>query len=453
MKLLSVAWREFVATVTTKGFIFGVIIFPAIIAAMMPVIISMIDQAGPSVVGTVGIIDRSGALVETDLGVDPDEPTMQEQAIEAARNAGMPPEVTEQLEGAAGAAVANIGSKRDVTYELLPADTDLDAAKAELIASDTERPRLAIVVIPRGSVTAGEDGSFERLEMFVSENLDPEVQSDLRRRVADGVVDARLRGAGMNPPDIRRLMRRPGADATTVTAEGEDRPTFEFAKFLMPIAFMMLLWISVFTAGQFLLYSTIEEKSSRVMEVLLSAVSPMQLMAGKILGQFAVGMVILCVYAGVGVAGLLSMAAGHLIDPMQLLLLAVYFLIAFFSIAAMMAAVGSAVNDVKEANALMGPIMIVLIFPMLAWMPISRAPNSVLAQVLSFLPPISPFIMVVRISGSEEIPVWQIPATIAVGALMALVLVWIAAKIFRIGALMYGKPPNLRTLLRWIRMA
>jgi ABC-2 type transport system permease protein len=97
--------------------------------------------------------------------------------------------------------------------------------------------------------------------------------------------------------------------------------------------------------------------------------------------------------------------------------------------------------------------MIVLIIPLMLWMPISRNPNSPFALVCSFLPPISPFIMVVRLAGSEKIPYWQIPASIAVGALSVWFAAWAAAKIFRIGILMYGKPPNLKTLLKWIARA
>ncbi|MCX5691567.1 MAG: ABC transporter permease, partial [Planctomycetota bacterium] len=137
----------------------------------------------------------------------------------------------------------------------------------------------------------------------------------------------------------------------------------------------------------------------------------------------------------------------------NLLYLFVYFIIAFFIIASVMAAVGSAVSDVREAQSLLGPIMIVLVIPMMLWMPILRNPNSMFAQVCSFLPPISPFVMILRLSGSEPVPVWQIPASIALGGLTILFCLWAAGKIFRVGVLMYGKPPNFRTLIKWIRMA
>jgi ABC-2 type transport system permease protein len=237
-----------------------------------------------------------------------------------------------------------------------------------------------------------------------------------------------------------------------VTAQG-DQKIDEAAKILIPAAFMFLLWISTFTCGQYLLTSTIEEKSSRVMEVILSAVSPMQLLTGKILGQMCVGLVILVVYCGLGMAGLVVASMMSVIDPINLVYLAVYFVIAFFIIASLMAAVGSAVSDVREAQSLLGPVMIILIIPMMLWLPILRNPNSTFAQVCSFIPPISPFVMVLRLSGSEPVPFWQVIATVLLGGVTILTCLWAAGKVFRVGVLMYGKPPDLRTLIRWIRMA
>jgi ABC-2 type transport system permease protein len=189
------------------------------------------------------------------------------------------------------------------------------------------------------------------------------------------------------------------------------------------------------------------------MEVLLSAASPLQIMVGKVLGQMGVGMLIMLLYGSTGIAALIAFAMDDAINPMNLIYVAVYFVIAFFLIACMMAAIGSAVSELREAQTLMGPVMIVLMLPMLLWMPILRNPNSTFAQVCSFIPPISPFVMVLRLGGSEPVPFWQIPVSMAIGAVSVVIAAWAASKIFRIGVLMYGKPPNFRTLISWVRMA
>jgi ABC-type Na+ efflux pump permease subunit len=117
----------------------------------------------------------------------------------------------------------------------------------------------------------------------------------------------------------------------------------------------------------------------------------------------------------------------------------------------MMAGIGSAVSEARDAQALLMPVMLINMLPMFLWMPITRAPNSMLAVVLSFVPPVSPFVMVLRLGSSSPPPTWQVWLSIAVAACVAWGAVWFAGKVFRIGVLMYGKPPNLRTLVRWAR--
>jgi ABC-type Na+ efflux pump permease subunit len=222
---------------------------------------------------------------------------------------------------------------------------------------------------------------------------------------------------------------------------------------LMPAAFMALLLISSLMSGQLLLTTTVEEKSSRVVEVLLSAVSPLELMTGKILGQMAVGLLVLALYAGLGVAALVSFAMVGMLDPMLIVFLLVFFVLAYFTIAAFMAAIGSAVNEMREAQSLMTPVMLVIMIPWILWLPISREPNSMLALVLSFVPPVSNFVMLLRMSSTSPPPIWQVGLSILVSAAGAMGAVWAAAKIFRIGLLMFGKPPSFGTLVRWVRMS
>jgi ABC-2 type transport system permease protein len=101
----------------------------------------------------------------------------------------------------------------------------------------------------------------------------------------------------------------------------------------------------------------------------------------------------------------------------------------------------------------MTPVILTIMIPYLLWLPISRDPNSTLAVALSFIPPISPFVMMLRLTSSTPPPMWQVWLSIVIGAAAVYVAIWAAAKIFRIGILMYGKPPNFKTLVRWVRMA
>ncbi len=244
----------------------------------------------------------------------------------------------------------------------------------------------------------------------------------------------------------------PWVRSTTVTEQGE-KETNEVLNMLLPAGFMVLLLVSVITGGQYLMTTTIEEKSSRVVEVLLSAVSPMQLMTGKIIGQMAVGLVILGLYAGMGVLGLVSFAMLGLLDLSLLLYLLIFYVIAYFVMASMMAAIGSAVNEMREAQTLMTPVMVMMMIPWMLWLPITRNPNSMFATITSFIPPINTFVMLLRMTSTAPPPLWQVWLSIAIGLVSVYGALWFAAKVFRVGLLMFGKPPNFATLIKWVRMA
>lgn len=459
-KTFNVAIREFLATVMTRAFLLAAILPPALVTAALTLAPLLMNQASPRVNGTIAVLDQSGAVAP--LLKDTFESGRMQSRREARMRQKME-EVGSKIPGADPkklAAQANaMEARTNLTLSVLPAGADIGAEKSRIAKSNGKdttagpaNPTLALIVIPTDAVAPGEGKEFQTYSLYVAPRLDVEVQGDIRDQVSKAVVDARLAAGSYDVKRIRRMMELPKVDATIVT-EGGERKSNEIAAFLVPGAFLMLLWASVFTAGQYLLTSTIEEKSNRVMEVLLSAVSPMQLMVGKIVGQMAVGAVMLCTYSGVGMAALAYASMKDLIDPMNLVYLGIYFIIAFFLIASLMAAIGSAVSDVREAQSLLMPVMLVLLIPMILWMPILRNPNSAFAQIVSFVPPVSPFVMVLRLAGSEPVPFWQIPATIIAGIVYAIVGAWAAAKIFRIGVLMYGKPPNFATLIKWVRMA
>jgi ABC-2 type transport system permease protein len=166
-----------------------------------------------------------------------------------------------------------------------------------------------------------------------------------------------------------------------------------------------------------------------------------------------VGFLVLLVYSGMGIAALISFAVLGMVDLSLLLYLFIFYLIAYFVIASLLAAIGAAVNEMREAQSLMGPVMMILMIPWILWMPISRNPNSTFAVVTSFLPPINPFVMLTRMTSSSPPPMWQVWLSIAVGVVSIYAAIWFAAKVFRVGLLMYGKPPNFATLIRWVRAA
>ncbi len=482
-RVFTIAVREFLVVVLTKAFLLGIILPPVLMTVALGALPLLMNSQPPAVSGHIAVIDRSGvvapllaeAFTEEKIRErrEMEEKDIKEGVKDSVDKLNLDPKLAEQAQKSIANNPAPAMAKPAIPMlrvTTLPSDADPETAKVEILKSTgretdtTQDRRLALVVIPQGAVTRPISSqllshdrkptvvAYDKFQLFTAPRLDVEVQQDIRNQAARAIVDARLAGARYDVPMVRDLLEKPESDSMAVTSEG-DRSSNPVAKMLVPGAFMFLLWISVFTAGQNLLTSTIEEKSSRVMEVLLSAVSPMQLMMGKVLGKGAVGLLILVLYSAVGGGVLVALAMSHILEWENLVYLIVYFLIAYFTIASLFAAVGAAVTEVAEAQSLIGPIMIILIIPMMLWMPILRNPNSTFAQVCSFVPLINPFVMVLRISGSEPIPVWQIPASIVIGLVTVVVLIWAASKIFRIGVLMYGKPPNFATLIRWVRMA
>lgn len=222
---------------------------------------------------------------------------------------------------------------------------------------------------------------------------------------------------------------------------------------MTPFVFMFLLYTGTFGISMGLLTSLIEEKSSRVIELLLAAVSPAELMAGKILGTALVGLVTLGVWGVVGLGAARAVQVGHVVTGAKLVYAALYFLPAFLFYAALLAGVGSACSTLKEAQNMVSPMTIMNIIPILCWFTLTQYPASALAVTLSFIPPVTPFVMVLRLCADPGVPVWQIVATLALLWLMVPLTIWLSAKVFRTGVLMYGKAPSLRELARWVRQS
>lgn len=242
--------------------------------------------------------------------------------------------------------------------------------------------------------------------------------------------------------------------------EGVDR-TRQFA----PIAFVYALWMSIFIAAQMLLTNTVEEKSNRVIEVLLSSVSPTQLMNGKIFGIAATGLTIvgswgIFLIAGVKLAHLFLPANAMtaitkfgldviVSDPVFLASFICYFLTGYLFYAALLVAIGSVCNSLKEAQNLQQPVVFLLFVPFATMFPIAQDPHGTLAKVITYIPFYTPFAMMNR-AGSPP-PLWEYIASSA----MILISLWIAfrgaAKVFRVGVLMTGKPPKIREIIKWMR--
>lgn len=447
-KIWAVAFREVRHTVLTKGFIFGALVVPVLMFGAIAAIGLLVGMQVAPVSGTVALIDPSGSVAEfarTELTPEQVAKDMEEMLR---RNAEF-----KSLGAATGTQASTVLPSFEVKV-----DSIADAARTEeLRAKVQDGELLALVIVPPEVLRAkpvDAEGNPATFTLIVPTKSAPRTTATMEKCLARAIVKARVKLAGNDYTSLNSLLESPQTNVRRLSAEGAESDESRLTKTLLPMGFMMLIWITTFTSGQYLLTTTIEEKASKVMEVMLSAVSPMQLLCGKILGYAMVSMLMLGMYGALGVAALTAAAMGDLVSPGMILLMIVYFIMSYAFVATIMASVGSAVNDLREAQSLVTPAMLVLTIPLMLWLPISEQPNGMLATVASFIPPAIPFVMVLRVTASSEpIAAWQVALSIVWGFGWVAVFMWAGAKIFRVGVLMQGKPPTPRELLKWIRMA
>jgi ABC-type Na+ efflux pump permease subunit len=214
---------------------------------------------------------------------------------------------------------------------------------------------------------------------------------------------------------------------------------------------MYLLFIALMSSAPQLLTAVIEEKMSRISEVLISSITPTQLMLGKLLGVAGVATLLALIYLGGGVYALLQTGQFELVRPTLLVWFVVYLLCAVLMFGSVFVAIGAACSDLKDSQSMMQPIMIFMLLPMFASAIVLRQPNATLSVMASLFPTASPFLMLIRLAMTPPPPMWQVALSVVLTLGTTAVFIWAAARIFRVGLLMQGKPPNLPELMKWIR--
>jgi ABC-type Na+ efflux pump permease subunit len=451
--ILAIAKREFLATVATRAFIIGLLILPAMIAIFALAIPRLFSQKNFKVKGEILVVDSTGRIMP-ELYKAFNREVIASRRKEEARKALS--NVPQQVQKLAGNAMDNnltseLGPIPELHLKEVPADSNLEQQKKWLNEQPKDMPHLALIVIHKDAI----EPAVLRTpvyELYVPPSFDDRTGSEIQRGLKEAIINARIQVRSIDKAAIDAIMNIPIAPSFTVT-QNEQRQTVKGFNFLLPAVFGFLLFMGTMGGGGQLLNSMVEEKSSRVIEVLLSAVSPIELMAGKLIGQLGVSLVGLGLYIILGIAMLSGFALLGLLDLSLIFYLILFFLITYFVMGSLMMAIGAAVNDVKEAQGLMTPLMIVFMVPWILWMPISRDPGSILSVTMSFLPPVNTFAMLLRMTSNAPPPLWQVWLSIAVGVGSVYGAVWFAAKVFRVGLLMFGKAPNFSTLIRWVRSA
>ncbi|MCZ6502632.1 MAG: ABC transporter permease, partial [Gammaproteobacteria bacterium] len=264
-------------------------------------------------------------------------------------------------------------------------------------------------------------------------------------------------------PDIATWINEPLIfEGLKLSDDGMEEPVDaqDVARQWAPVVFVYLLWISILINTQMLLTNTIEEKSNKLIEVLLSSISPIELMAGKILGIAGTGLTIIVAWTLIAFSFFILLPAAVGInlpvdvssvisDPWFMSSFLVYFILGYLLYAAILVGLGSLCNNLKDAQNLMLPVQLVQMIPIFVMVPIGRDPNGTLAQILSYFPPLTPFVMMNRAAAPPTTTEYIVTTILLVVSIA--VALWFAAKLFRIGVLLTGKPPAMKEIIRWLR--
>ncbi len=289
-------------------------------------------------------------------------------------------------------------------------------------------------------------------EFSLREEIERVVNGEIRRR--------EYLARGLDTAAVREVEQTylPFTTLNPKKEKGQEKVgTIDTIKQWAPSGFVYLLWLSIFVILQMLLNNTIEEKSNRIIEVLLSSVTPGELMMGKLAGIAAIGLTMVGVWMAAlfGVLSWKSGGASHLAGQILVVLkgsnlvplFSLYFLLGYIMYAAFILSLGSVCNTIKEAQSYMGVLTMVMMVPLLTMTFIPRDPNGPVARVLSWIPLYTPFTMMNR--ATADPPLVDLIGTFILLVLTAAGALWMSGKIFRIGILRTGQPPKVVEMLRW----
>jgi len=275
------------------------------------------------------------------------------------------------------------------------------------------------------------------------------------KQVLDGLLaQHRMRDMGVSPEDLQSILA--GADLATRHIEDEDTGTLG-ARLMAGIFMVMMLYFMILFYGVHSMNAVIEDKSNRVVEVMLASVTSTELMTGKIVGNALVAISQFSVWAGFGLA-FAKLAPQFLPGDFDVSVLAttlwlwfsIYFLLGYLLFASLYAGVGAMCASVQDAQQFQAPLTMLIVLPMLLLQMVIQAPDSTLSTVLSMIPFLTPILMFIRIvAGKPEL--WQIALSILILGGTAVFMAKAAGKLFRLGILNFGKTPGWKEMLAMLR--
>lgn len=417
-KILTLIKREYKESVYKKSFIIMTILMPVLMVGL-GVIPSLLIRMDSGKAAELHIIDQSGLVYE-------------------------------QLKSTLQDTLEN----GDLRYKLSSISADeknleeIINAEKELISTDEIN---GLIIIPAGI----EDTSSVKLMARNVANFD--LNNRIRHTISQIISLHRIKQSGLDPQLITKLTQPVNLKTIKISKSGQESEKGFIEEYFGTFIFVLILYMTLILYGTSIMRSIVQEKSSRIIEVLLSGTNPFQLMAGKIIGQGAVGLTQYLIWAAFGI--LFVLYGGNVVpistkyfsfSPQIFIYFILFYVLGFFVFSSLFAAIGAMSNSDEEAQQLTFPVIMLLIVPLIFLGYLVKNPDSSLAVILSLIPFFSPIVMFARINLTVP-PFLEILGSIFFLVITIIILIWIVSKIYRVGILMYGKRPNLAEIVRWMR--
>lgn len=435
-KIVAVVRREFVERVRTRAFVISTLLLPVFIVLMA--VLPVLMMSGSNRTSRVAVVDATSAGIGAQLS----------RAMQAEKLGDEP------------AATARYSVQVfPVTGDRLASVRDGLIAKTGFSGDGQAGTWDGVLVLSDDALASG------KLTYYGGNVGAVDAMSKLQHTLSQVFAAARLSQSGIDPALVLRSMTPAQMQTTKVT---EGRLTGQSGTESFFIAYFMgfILYLSIMIYGQQTMTSVIEEKTSRIMEVLTSSLTPFQMLLGKVLGVGLAGLTQMAIWGGsiflVGSQGMrLARLSGVSAEAMQgfpiptmapglLVVFLLYFMLGFLLYGALYAAVGAMCNTVQETQQYAIFVTMFILAGFMAVFSLIADPSGRLGVTLSYIPLFAPFVMPVRWSMAAVAPL-ELAASLGLMVLALLACVWLAGRIYRTGILMYGKKPSWRELLRWIR--
>jgi ABC-2 type transport system permease protein len=423
-KLWAVISREYLERVRTRWFVLATVFGPVVFGTLMYLPAYMATRSRASVDATrIRILDATG----TDLG----------RRVATAINGGL------------------FGDTTRTRIE--------NVAPEQLAAAESTATRAVIARQIKGYLVLERSVLLGKNPRYAGSNATS--IPDMRRievAVNREVLAQQMRALGIAPAEAERL-KRVSLDLIAERITPTGRGGSGQVSIIIAISVAFLLYITIFIYGQNVLRGVIEEKQTRVAEIVVSSVRPTTLLAGKVLGVGAVGLTQMMIWSVASILMAKYRVAllqqfGASANPILLpsiswqhtVLLILFFLLGYTFYAALFAAIGATVSSEQEAQQAQMPVVLLLVISIMFLQPVLNNPDGALALNLGWLPFSSPIVMPLRMS-AVNVSVWEIALSLFALTAGCYIAVYVAARVYRTGLLMYGKRPSFREIMRWVR--